>query len=562
MADHVSDHRGVMLASCRFGRRAVGGRGHVSGGLALCCVVAHLVLASNAWAQALGRAPGAVQAGAGPTGLSQWQRDLRLDLSLVISDNALLRRRGAELSDVAFRTAPSIGLRRESGRFRFDGRYSPVILGYANDSRQETLFNVLGASSSFEAVEGRAFIDGKATISQVFLSPFETQPTEVSTASFNRTEARTLSLSPYVRGPWGQGGRYELRSDNSYSTFTAQSTLSITTTGVSGEVAGARGNLVALSANGYYSQSTYGSGLGVTTQSGSARATLNAEPDFVPYLTGGYESNEFFLATFQGPRYGGGFKWQPSPRTSVDVGVEKRYFGTSFNFDATHRTRLSLWSLRVYRTDRVTPVGGGLGVGAGAPVSTRDFLSNLLRTQYTDEAQRQIEVDRLMASGFLPTTLSAQSALSSPRVLLVEGVEPSLAITGVRNTVLSSVFWRRTTPLSSNGGINFTDVFNTVNGFEQIGGSVTWTHRFDGQTSASAGVDRFNTKSIRSSPTQPASVETEQTIFRFFLTREVGPQTTANAGIRFTRFASESSNSTPLESRERALQFGVLHRFF
>lgn len=559
MADQVSDHRGVTRAIDNDGRRTVGPRGRIALRMAKCCAAAPLIVASQAHAQVPAQAAAPAQAGATSTARQEWQRELRLDLGLVISDNALLLGRGAERSDVTFRTAPTIGLRRTTGRFRFDGRYAPVIIGYANDSREETLFNLLGASATYEAVDGRAFVDGKAQINQVFLSPFGSQPTEFSTGSLNRTESRTLSLSPYVRGPLGQGGRYQLRSDNSYTTFTAQSTLSITTTGVSGEVAGSRGNLISLGANGYYNLSTYGSGADLTTQSMSVRATLNPDPDFAPYLTGGYESNEYFRATFQGPRYGGGFRWQPSPRTAMDIGVEKRYFGTSFTIDATYRTRLSLWSLRAYRTDRVTPLAAGIGLTS---TSTRDFLANLLRAQYPDEAQRQIEVERLMTSGALPTTLSAQSALSSPRVLLVEGVEPSLAVTGVRNTFLASVFWRRNTPLSSNGGIDFADVFNTVNGFEQVGASVTWTHRFDGQTSASTGVDRFNTKSIRANPAQPASIDTEQTIYRFFLTRDIGPQTSANAGIRFTRFTSEVANSTPIESRERALQFGVLHKFF
>lgn len=559
MADQVSDHRGVTRTIHRSERGATGLRGGLVVRVAQCCAASLLVFADQAHAQVPGPAAGPAQAGATSTARQEWQRELRLDLGLVISDNALLLGRGAERADVTFRTAPSIGLRRTTGRFRFDGRYAPVIIGYANDSREETLFNVLGASATYEAIDGRAFVDGKAQINQVFLSPFASQPTEFSTGSLNRTESRTLSLSPYVRGPLGQGGRYQFRSDNSYTTFTAQSTLSITTTGVSGEVTGSRGNLVSLGANGYYTLSTYGSGADLTTQSMSARATLNADPDFAPYLTGGYESNEYFRATFQGSRYGGGFRWQPSPMTSIDVGVEKRYFGTSFTVDATYRTRLSLWSLKAYRTDRVTPLAGGIGISS---VSTRDFLTNLLRAQYPDEAQRQIEVERLISSGALSNSLSAQSALSSPRVLLVEGVEPSLAVTGVRNTVLASVFWRRNTPLSSNGGIDFADVFNTVNGFEQVGASATWTHRFDGQTSASTGVDRFNTSSIRANLAQPASINTEQTIYRFFLTRDIGPQTSANAGIRFTRFTSEVANSTSIESRERALQFGVLHKFF
>lgn len=560
MADQVSDHRGVTWPVGRSGRPVAKPPTRAVARVVRCGAAASLILASHAHAQVAVPAVVPVQSGNAATSApQQWQRDLRLDLGVVISDNANLQARGAERADVTFRTAPSIGLRRNSGRLRFAGQYSPVVLGFLNDTREESLFNVLNATGSYEVVDSRAFIEGKALISQAFLSPFGSQPSEFATGSLNRTEVRTLNLSPYVKGRFGDGGSYLLRSDNSYTSFTAQSTLSITTTGVSGEVSGSKGSLVSLGANGYYTLSSYGSGANLTNQSASLRASLNADPEFVPFVTAGYESNEYFLTTFQGPRYGGGFKWQPSPRTSVDIGVEKRYFGTSFNVDMSYRTRLSLWSLRAYRTDRVTPIAGGFGF---SPVSTREFLTNLLRSQYTDEAERQIAVERLISTGLLPSTLTQQSALSSPRVLLLEGFEPSVAITGARNTALVTVYWRRNTPISGNGALNVTDVFNTVNGFEQVGASLSWTHQFTPQTSSNAGVDQFSTKSIRANALQPADLTTDQTVFRIFFTHDIAANTTATAGVRFTRLVSESSVSTTIEARERVLQFGVVHKFF
>jgi uncharacterized protein (PEP-CTERM system associated) len=480
-----------------------------------------------------------------------------------VSDNVLLQGRGSERADVLFRTSPSLDLRRTSGRFRFNGSYSPVILGFLNDSLEESVFNNLRAKGTYELVDGRAFIEATGSMSQVFFSPFGSQPSDVATGSINRTELRTFSVSPYVQGLLGDGGRYRLRSDNSYTSFSAGPSFTFTTNGVAGEVSGARNSLVSLGANASHSMTSFGADSQLTSQSATVRATLNADREFVPYVTGGYEYNEFFLATFQGARYGGGFVWRPSPRTTVDLSTERRYFGTSFKFDLSHRTRLGIWSLTAYRTDRVTPAGGGFGGAVGpTAVSTREVLSDLLRGRFADEAERQIEVQRLISSGQLPSTLSQQAAIASPRVLLIEGVEPRVALTGARNTGLASIFWRRSRPLSGNGGLNAQDVFNLVEAFDQVGASLTWSHRFTQQTSASTGVDWFDIRSSGANALQPSPIRTEQTVYRLFLTQEIAAGTTATAGLRFTRFEGEASGTPTVEARERAIQFGVVHKFF
>lgn len=493
-----------------------------------------------------------------PAAAQEWKRELKLDMSTIISDNPLLRRRGFETSDITLRTAPSIGLKRDTGRLRFNGRYSPVVIGYLNDTREESLFNLLNAESTYELADRRAYVEGRAFINQTFLSPFGSQPSEFSTSSLNRTEVRTISLSPFLKGPLPGGGQYLLRNDNSYSTFTSRTVLDITSHRLTGQLSGPKGNALLWSGDASYGMTSYGSGSNLINQTASAKLSLNLDPEFVPYVTGGYEYNEYFLATFSGPRYGAGFRWQPSPRTVVDMGAEKRYFGTSFNIDLSYRTRLSLWQLRAYRSDRISQQGG-FGMET---VATRDYLSNLLKSRFPDENQRETEVNRLMTAGLLPETLSTRSAFSSPRVLLVEAVEPSVALNGLRNTIVLSYYWRKTTPLSSNPGLGTTDVFNIVNGFQQQGASVSWTHQLTKRTSFVAGLDQFETKSILSTAALPTRLKTDQSIMRFFVTHELTPDTTATAGLRFTRLSTDDSSSLGFDSRERAIQFTVVHQFF
>lgn len=489
----------------------------------------------------------------------EWDPQARLSLSAIVSDNPLLRPDGDERADIVLRTAPSFGLKRRGPRLTLEGTYSPVFVGYLNESRPEALYNTLGAQGTYEAVDDRVFIDARARMAQTFISPFGAQPSDVSTSTVNRTEVRSFGVSPYVRGALAGGARYQLRDDFQYSTYTAGTLPDITSNMISGFLSGSPGSYFVPSVDGMYRTTQYGSGSEFTSSSGRAKLLANVDPEFAPYLSAGYEDNEFRFSSFSGPIYGGGFLWKPSPRTSVDLNVEKRYFGTSFSADASYRTRLSLWRVRAYRRDRVSqqPIGGL------AAVDTRDYLSTLLQSRIPDDTARQAEVDRLMNTGLFPATLSAATAFSSPRVLLEQGIEPSLAMLGVRNNVVLSVYWRRTTPLTGSDSSAVTDVFNTVNGFTRKGFSVSWSHTVTARMSLSTGFDRATTESIRATAALPATLRTRQRIFRVGANYRLTPDTSVDGSIRVTQLVSEDSGAAAVIRRdERAILFSLTHQFF
>ena len=79
--------------------------------------------------------------------------------------------------------------------------------------------NTLSALANLEAVENFFFIDARASISQQFLSPFGPTPTDLSTATSNRTNVTTLGVSPYIRGAFGATGMtYLVRNDSYWTT--------------------------------------------------------------------------------------------------------------------------------------------------------------------------------------------------------------------------------------------------------------------------------------------------------------------------------------------------------
>ncbi|MBI1398189.1 MAG: TIGR03016 family PEP-CTERM system-associated outer membrane protein [Betaproteobacteria bacterium] len=485
---------------------------------------------------------------------ADWKPTASLSLSSTISDNPLLRPRGQEESDVVFRTSPSIGLNHEGSRLKLRGVYSPSIVGYLNESVPETLYNSLTTQASLEAIEDFAFIEAKAAIAQTFLSPFGAQPSDVGTATSNRTESRTLGLSPYVKGRLGSGWQYGLRDDYLVTTYTSGAAARLATNKVSGSIGGDPRTFLVPSADYFYSTTQVGSVSAYTSQEARLRLTANFAKSFNLFVSAGHESNDFLANSVSRPTYGAGATWRPTTRTNVSVTVDKRYFGTGFNLNASHRTRLTTWSIQALRQEQVAQQ---LTQSTGY-VSTRDLLSNLLVSSIPDQTQRDAEVSRLMQQGGFPETLSVNSAYLSPRVMLVESIEPSVAISGARNTLVMSVYRRQTSPLSDSPGGSSTDVFSNVSRITQQGWTVTWSHTITARTSVSAGFDRFRSRSSRSSIGTATDLETTQRALRLTANHQVSKNTAVSAGIRILTIGSNAVS----DSRERAALLTLSHQFF
>ncbi|MEI7968830.1 MAG: TIGR03016 family PEP-CTERM system-associated outer membrane protein [Betaproteobacteria bacterium] len=491
----------------------------------------------------------AISSGAGA---SEWNPRMSLSLTATGSDNPSLRVRGQEQSDLILRTAPVFGVKRSSGMLKVDMTYAPVVVGSLNDTTGDSLFNTLNASANLEAVPSRFFVDSRATIAQTFISPFGAQPRDVTTSTTNRTETRTIALSPYYQGRFSGGGTFQLRDDFLYTTYAQGNLPDQTTNRVSAVASGDPGRFIVPGVDATHQDSSLASGQQFSSDILRGRASFRFDADLSVYLTGGHERNDYGTRSFSGSTYGVGGQWQPTPRTTVNLSVDKRFFGTGYAADVSHRTRATTWRLRLSRQEQVSQQTG-IGV---TQTSTASFLSELLRTSIPDEAARQTEVNRLIQTGNLPPTLGATSSYVSPRVVLVESLEPSFGIIGVRNSILLTVYWRATTPLSTAPTSGTPDIFSSVSKLRQQGFALTASHSLTEQTSLSAGIDRVQTQSTALAA-GAAALETLQTTLRFTVLHSLNPRTSLSAGVRFLTLDSSSTN----DSRERALLFTLAHQF-
>jgi uncharacterized protein (PEP-CTERM system associated) len=489
---------------------------------------------------------------------ADWNSTASLSLGATATDNVFLARDGNEKSDVILRTSPSFGVTREGARLKFNGRYAPVFLGYVNGNATDAVINTLNATGTLEAVENFAFIDARAQITQSFLSPLGAQPTDVGAGfgnpNVNRTEVRTLGVSPYLRGRLPGGGSYQLRDDYTYTTLGRGSFADTVINRISASATDGPGSRVVMSSDYSYSDVNVG-GIGVSTsQIGRLRATISPDQEISLSANAGYEHVEFGPRIFSGAVYGVSADWRPSPRTSAALSVEQRYFGTSYSLSGTHRTRMAAFTLRAFRTEQVFQQRST----QLESLDTRTLLDSSLSGSITNAADRAREVERLMQSTGLPSSVLVANAFVSSRVTRVEGFEPSVVVNGIFNTVLLSMFVRQTTPISDSLSAGLPDPFLTAGRIRQTGGSASVSHRLSENMSVLVGADLVKTRTGGAGTNGvSATNETRQTTIRATLTHTLSPATSASVGVRVLNINSNVIG----DLRERAVLLTLSHTF-
>ncbi len=489
----------------------------------------------------------------GQLAAADWDPIARLTLGTIYTDNVRLGTAG-QGSDLILTTSPTIGVRGQGGRLRANVIYSPVVRGYVNETREDTLVNNLNGTATLEAVENFLFVDGRARITQTEISPFGGVANDPALLNVNRTESRSVGLSPYIRGRFVGGGQYQLRHNIQYTTFTQGGLSDSITNTTTGNAVGAQGRFVQPSVDYRLATSEFNGTRVSSFNVLRARATFLVDGTFQPFVNAGYEDNQFRFSSISGPVYGAGLQWRPSPRTQVMASVENRFFGTGYMVNASHRMGWSSLRLRASRREQVLPDTLGFTT---VDADTRELLDQSLQSRIPDDAQRAQEVDRLIQQGGLDATTEIPLTVVSSRVTVVETISPALAVTRQRTTATFTPIWSRTKAITENQIAGFQDPFATGNEVERMGFNVAVSHRVTPITSLSGSVAYNETFSKSTVAGQPDR-RSEQTIYRLNVSTRIGPRTSLSGGVRFQTF---SSNTGP-GFEERALIANLTHSFF
>jgi uncharacterized protein (PEP-CTERM system associated) len=484
-----------------------------------------------------------------------WTVETSISLGSTLTNNVNLAPPPQAQSDVILTAVPVVRVQGEGGRLRGSLSYAPSLNTYLNNTNSGNIQNNLIAQANLEAVKNFFFVDFRASAFQTLTNPFGPAPTVGSNT--NRTQSYTVGISPYIQGVTQNEITYLARYDALWNNYSGQNSDLYQST-VTTRLTGPRNRRVTWTAEYLRYDYDFANSIQGVTSSDIGRLILDYEvvPTFSLQARGGYESNNFTgIDGYNGGVYGGGLSWRPSARTSVNSFAERRYFGTGYNFDASHRTRLTAW--RLYASQDTTTSPQLQQLTAGGTNGPADLLDAALTARFPDPAQRQAQVAQTLNQlGFAAIPQSSTNFANS-QLFKQERIGGSAALIGKRNRIVFNLFWNKNTPLTAPG--QPLQLFGFNRPFDQKGGALTYSLTLSAISSVNASFSRTRTTQ---DPTFafPVGQSSSQDVFRLVYSRELAPRTTGFIGARYQTFGN--SDQIAGDAKEQAMFVGLTHRWY
>lgn len=481
-----------------------------------------------------------------------WWSEASITAQATLTNNANYGSTADREADLILQLIPEWNFHRTGARLRVDGFVSLDMLQYVNQVQTSRILPQANVLANLEAIENLFFIDASIQANQSILNPF--QPRSDFSSTNNLYTYGQARLAPYFQGYLGRNVTWLVRSDNSY-TWTGQSDTPL--------------------GNAYYGQqlaqivrAPTPVGLTLRATSDVTRIQDQLQPDqtlntalaildyaFTPQLTlglrGGYENTTYTATETSGPIYGGNISWRPTPLSSLVGYWEERFYGPSYQFQASHRQRRFASSASFYRTIttypqvllQIPPTGSVAGV-----------LDAILVARFPDPIVRQQEVLDLINRQALPQTLPAGAYIYNQSANVLTGANGNFGLVGVRNTLALNIFYLKTELLPDP---RVPPSFVAFNNNEQFGAGITLSHQLTPIVNLNGTVSGYRTKGFGPSE----GLETRQWLASAQVNWQVSLRDTLFVGTRYQYQNDIGARSTFGNSSEAAIFAGLLHTF-
>lgn len=433
-----------------------------------------------------------------PAAHADWKFSPLIEVRETYTDNLRLQRPGLERSEWITEITPGFVLRNHGRRFRFDASYRFRYFAGLNDpdDRVDRTQSQLGATLQAELIDNLLYFDGSASISQQAISAFEPLPGD-NAFSNNRSEVRGYRATPSLRHSFGNTASVQLSYthdmvDAGHDAVGTSEGDTLAFSLASGSTFDTLGwNVQASRQQVDYefapeTTSTSGS-LGLRYVLGRTLAlTANVGHDEYDYQALGGETG--------GRSWSAGFNWAPSSRTRVDATAGKRYYGSSYYLNASHRTRRTAWDLNY--SDAVTTTRAQYLLPS--TVDTAAMLDRLFAATVTDPAERQRAVAAYMRAAGLPPALANNINYFSNRYFLQKELRATTALRGARGNLMLSAFAARRIALSTvdtDSALLGPDSRTLNDSNRQVGVNLLWNHRINSRNDLNASLSAVRVES-------------------------------------------------------------------
>ncbi|MDH0868386.1 TIGR03016 family PEP-CTERM system-associated outer membrane protein [Mitsuaria sp. GD03876] len=513
--------------------------------LSLACAAALATLAVLAHAPARGQDSG------GDSGSRKgWTIEPKISVTETWTDNLQLAPDGFRDKAIITAVSPGISISSNSGAVRGNFDYTLDGLVYTKSERSARVQNQLNTRILAELVPQALFVDVRGNVSQQSISAFGQQSTNNQLDSPNRTEVRSLQVSPYWRGILAGLATFELRATglirsssdggggagSSASGDSKQGTLSLGLSGPQGRVF--NWGLNASTQRIHFDQT------GVDNRTSSLLGSLYWIPD-VDWTLGvnaGRERSDYF-GSETSTIYGVTARWTPTPRTRIDGEWQHHSYGNSHNLALEHR--MQQIALRVSSSQSVQTNDAPTG-----QATNYQLLDLQFQGIQPDPVKRDALVRAVLAAMGLNGDALTGNGFISNTAMLQRRTELSIGYTGPRlvATLGANDSLSRRLGVSPTGSGDLA----LTNRLRQRGASVSLGYRFTPLTTGSLSVTRQHTAGDDVGSTDMTSLLAS-------VAMRVGPRADASFGLRHTKFDDNAFGNSGY--RENAVYASLSQRF-
>ena len=431
---------------------------------------------------------------------ADWKVTPSVDLRETYSDNVRLEADQFAKAQFITDLAPSLLIANNGPRLKLTAAFTTHLYAYSNERIDGTNSSQrqLAANARARLIEDLLFFDAAASIGQQAISSFGPQVANNGYADTNRTEVSTWRVSPYLSHRFGSAATAELRyvrdSVKSGNVGLGDSTASTVSTSIA---SGAAFRTLGWGLQASHENLDSTRGGESTADTASAQLNWRVSNTLSLNANRGYDKYDYkaFAGSTAGPSYSLGLVWSPSSRTQLQASAGKRYFGNSYTFDATHRSRHSVWSINY--NDAVTTTRGEFL----RPVSidTAALLNGLFAATITDPAARQLAVDAYIRSNNLPALQVQNTNGFSNRYFLQKQFRASAGFNGARTILLFSLNATKRNALSiQQAEINLpgSSLAELNDNTRQAGATASLNYRISPRSAATLMLSKTRTESL------------------------------------------------------------------
>jgi uncharacterized protein (PEP-CTERM system associated) len=437
-------------------------------------------------------------------------------------------------ADLISQLSAGFRLSTRSGRIQGSLDYTLTGYSYARGRGSSNLQNTLNAAGKAELIENWMSIDAVAQIGQQAVSAFGQQSIDPGLVNNNRTEVRSVQVSPSVRG--SISGQIDYRASLSLASTRSGATDGLgneDTSSASVSIGSSKAAAFGWTASMTRSHANYDASR--STDQESANLSLSYVPMSNWRLTGSFGRESTNLASQDktaNATWGLGADWSPSSNVRLNGQLDHRFFGNGHRVSFEYRLPRSVFKLSSSRD-----INDGTTQGSAAKLGTAyDLFNTVFASIEPDPGKRDSLVrNYLQQYGVSPTALVAAGFLASSATL-ERRTDVSYAIQGVRSTVTASFFGTTSSRLDRQS--TGVDDLSGSGQVRQRGYGLTFGHRLNPQTGMSLDLSRQSTSEASSS-----RISSMQSI-TLNLTTTFGERSTGSLAARHASFGSTTQPYT------------------